>query len=359
MISYTCPKCGSSMSSPDSLAGQHEACPECGNITTIPQSHPVPTSPIQSPPVQNIPFSQPPAINNPPGSPLNVTMKQPKSTNGIGIAALVLGILACLTCWIPFIGMFSIPVSVLGILLGIIGMIISVIGHRSKIGMPVAGTIVCVVAIVVAVASTGGTTRAITEAARETNRKAKATNQEVVPSPKKPTRPSHPVAEKSAPNESKEETWASAQNAIRQANIEIRITQVLVGKIPLRAGFDDSETQSKDKLLKVVLELHNLSKSKKIEYQSWSGRDLSFNRDYATLKDNFGNNYKRINFGFGTKVIGQTKSDSIYPGIKIQDVLVFETPVDTVKYLNLELPAKNFDGEGMLRLRIPTGMIQR
>ena len=42
-----------------------------------------------------------------------------KSTSGFGVAALVLGILACLTCWIPFVGLLSVPLSGLGLLFGI------------------------------------------------------------------------------------------------------------------------------------------------------------------------------------------------------------------------------------------------
>lgn len=43
----------------------------------------------------------------------------------------------------------------------------------------------------------------------------------------------------------------------------------------------------------------------------------------------------------------------------VSDVLVFETPIDTVEYLRLELPAQNFGGTGMLRLEIPKQMIAR
>ncbi|MCK4659228.1 MAG: hypothetical protein KAV82_06860 [Phycisphaerae bacterium] len=153
--------------------------------------------------------------------------------------------------------------------------------------------------------------------------------------------------------------WASAKQALRQGDVELRITRVLVGKVPLRGGFDDRETTSQDELLAIHVEITNRSQSKKVEYQGWLGRDFAFNRDYATLEDNFGNRYKRINFGIGTKIVGHVESESIYPGKSLGDVIVFELPVDTAEYLNLELPAKNFGGDGMLRLRIPAGMIQR
>ena len=135
--------------------------------------------------------------------------------------------------------------------------------------------------------------------------------------------------------------------------------RVLTGKVPLRSGFDDGASSSKDDLLAIYLEMINRSQNKKIEYRSWLGGDVAFSRDYAALHDNFGNTYKRISLGFSTKIVGHTGSESIYPGKSLGDVLVFELPIDTAEYLRLELPAKNFGGEGMLRLQIPADMIQR
>jgi len=87
---------------------------------------------------------------------------------------------------------------------------------------------------------------------------------------------------------------------------------------------------------------------------------LSFGRDFATLKDNFENSYKRINFGFSTQPVGGIERvESIYPDKVATDLLVFEIPLDTVEYLRLELPAKNFGGSGMLRIQIPKEMIVR
>ncbi|NIA07653.1 MAG: hypothetical protein GWP14_08490 [Actinobacteria bacterium] len=78
-----------------------------------------------------------------------------KTTSGLGVAALVLGILACLTCWIPLVGTLSMPLSGLGLLFGIIGVVASVIGRKSALGFPMAGVVVSLIALVLAVGSTG------------------------------------------------------------------------------------------------------------------------------------------------------------------------------------------------------------
>jgi hypothetical protein len=69
------------------------------------------------------------------------------STSGFGIAGLVLGILACLTAWIPVVGLISVPIAALGLLFGFIGFIVSLAGRRSGIGMPVAASVICIVAL--------------------------------------------------------------------------------------------------------------------------------------------------------------------------------------------------------------------
>jgi len=85
----------------------------------------------------------------------SVYVTQTKTTSGLGIAALVLGLVACLGCWIPFAGLLSIPFAAFGIFFGVLGIIISKITRRSYIGLPVAGTLVSITAAIVAVAITG------------------------------------------------------------------------------------------------------------------------------------------------------------------------------------------------------------
>jgi phage FluMu protein Com len=36
VITYKCPKCGKTLQSPESEAGQTQDCPECGNVNRIP-----------------------------------------------------------------------------------------------------------------------------------------------------------------------------------------------------------------------------------------------------------------------------------------------------------------------------------
>ena len=112
MIYYGCPNCGAPMQSPDSMAGQKEKCPECGNVTIVPkpqQATPPPAghsrgdtssreTPAAAPAQPAAPAPAPQVIITTP------TVKAGKSASGLGIAGLVLGILGCIVAWIPVIG---------------------------------------------------------------------------------------------------------------------------------------------------------------------------------------------------------------------------------------------------------------
>jgi hypothetical protein len=379
MIEFKCSECGKQLRVKDDAAGKKGKCPQCGVTLEVPTPQedaliaeheasldPSPPQPaVRSDSARHAATMQPPPlerghVNQAP----SVNVHMPKRTSSLGVVSLILGVVAFLLCWIPFIGVLSIPLSSLGVLLAGIGLLVALFRRGSGIGWPIGGGVVSGLALIIGiaqVAAIGGVAEGLRQSAEEANR----THQEVV-TPGPSGNASQAESDRTSGNEqiagqerSVTPQWASAADPVRQGDIELRVTQVLEGKVPLRTGFDDRETASQDDLLAINIEMKNLSRSSKIEYSSWQGRDMAFSRDYATLQDNFGNGYKRISFGFGMDIVGQTQSDSIYPGKSLADVLVFELPVDTAEYLNLELPAKNFGGEGMLRLRIPANMIQR
>jgi len=325
---------------------------------------PVPQAPEQRPPAQVAAA----AVTNVHvhGTP------QGKSVSGLGVAALVLGILAALTCWIPFIGILGTPLSLVGCVLGLLGLILALAVRKTGVGMPSAGLVTSGVALAIAVLTTGVAATAISEAAREIERsqlESLATNQEALggaPELKdsggvkaKTDTPTPPPAGTGSAKEPPAATpqWASARQAVRQGHMQIKIKKCAFGKVAVASVMDESE--SKGSLLAITLDITNLSETKKVTYRTWRGGDFVIKRDYATLTDSFGNSYQRITFGFSTKPKGAVASESVYPAKTIQDVLVFEAPIEKAEHLRLELPAENVGGKGMFRLQIPKDMIER
>lgn len=285
----------------------------------------------------------------------------PRPSNSLGIASLVLGSIAFLICWIPFLGLLGVPLSGLGTILGVVGLVAAIRRSGLGIGFPIAGTAVSVLSLLVCAVVTAAFTRAVEETGKARAR-TQATNQTVVgqkPGVAAANEPAPPVRPNPLPPQQKEdEKWASAKDVVQQGDIRVQVTKVAIQNIPLDHLGRSSE--SEDRLLAVYLRVSNTSKTKKVSYLTWRGKPISFERDAATLADNFDNVLKRINFGFGNDVKGAVKStESIYPGKEVDDILVFEAPIDATDYVRLELPAANFGGTGNIRLQISSDMIER
>ena len=297
-----------------------------------------------------------------PTQPQTIQVQVPRRGSSLGVASLVLGTVAFAICWVPLLGMLGLPLSGLGFVLGLIGILVALVRKGSSIGYPIAGTLICGVSVVMTVTMTTAIAdglEAATQSVKRSHHQRNRTNQQVVPSMDNVSTPTQDAVTAQTPQDEIAEPaieWASAESAVMQDDVQIRITSVQVGKVTLRSTFG-TPGSSKEEFLAIAVELTNLSETKKLEYKTWAGGGLRYARDLAALCDNFDNTYKRI--GFTDLPEGRTESASIYPGKSIIDVLVFESPLETVEHLDLQLPGKGFGGDGMIRLRIPASMIEK
>ena len=78
--------------------------------------------------------------------------RQPR--NGLGIASLVLGILALLGSWVPVLGIGAGILAIVGLVLGIIGMRRAKRGEATNRGVALAGTILSALALLAAIVLT-------------------------------------------------------------------------------------------------------------------------------------------------------------------------------------------------------------
>ena len=131
------------------------ACPHCGLETELS----VPLKKSSSPPPRAIPN--------------NVSVEIKRGVSPLGIASLVLGIIACLFCWIPFLGLFVIPLAAIGLLLALVGLIMASVNKKTGFVFPISGGIVCLLSIVIALVMTGGFAVLIQKANAEAKSDAK------------------------------------------------------------------------------------------------------------------------------------------------------------------------------------------
>ena len=172
------------------------------------------------------------------GTPITVHVEQPRRSSSLGIASLVLGILALLVSWVPFLGAITLPLSGLGLLLGLIGLIIALTRRGAGVGFPIAGMAVSALAFFLAYVMTSALTKTFSSIG-ESARKRQETNQKVVTTATTDV----PGSATSAPDtavalpgtgqtpaaKKVEQEWASADKPVSQGVIQIQAVAVRVG----------------------------------------------------------------------------------------------------------------------------------
>ena len=132
-------------------------------------------------------------------------------------------------------------------------------------------------------------------------------------------------------------------------NVRLRL---LVGKIERITYFDKTFKEVLERKdgpqLRIIVSIENTSKDKIESYSPWSKLSLTADKIRATVKDEHGNTYKlTLQTMIGMVPIGQLDEVTrIDPGRKIEDVLVFERPLDSAKEFTLELPGGNIGRRG-------------
>jgi hypothetical protein len=197
-ISVTC-ACGRKLKAPDAAAGRMAKCPECGAAVPVPDPARMPTADY---PAKKAAFEemgrmgremQGRALSVPiPAAPVQtvhvLTAPAGRAANGVGVASLVLGVLALGVCWIPFLGLLAWPLAAFALLLGVVGLLVAAFDGRSGFGSPVGGIVSGVVAVVLSFAVTGLTSQAVSRASAGRAKAARAARAAKAPA-KAPPRP--------------------------------------------------------------------------------------------------------------------------------------------------------------------------
>jgi hypothetical protein len=321
-ITVVCPACGGKMSAPSQLLGRMAKCPRCAKAIKV-----VPSTDPPSPPSIYQSASANAGSNDKPD--------EPAAKGGSALSV-------------------------------------------RRIGLPVAGSVVGLVVVVIGVMWLGRPGLFLGTAGKQ-NSLDQVTNASVA-------QPSPETNNATPPGrfEEKNATWIDASSGpVQHGDVRLQVASVTVRNVRIRDVLNE-ETVSPTKYLTITLQIDNTSTASRIDFLGWSGgmanrltlaelsagagdskvkgTDMSSARDAnaASLKDNFGKLCEPISPGFGAQIPGQIRTaTSVAPGKRLGDLLVFEPPMDEVQFLRLELPAAAFGETGVLRLQIPKGMIRR
>lgn len=404
MIRFSCPKCSKEISANDDLAGRTGKCLGCGQILRVPDaasslqpvqslppppskvsarpvSHAVhppvsvtpPPAPVQAVNIQATPAYNPTATIHTPTTAVQVNVNQAFAAHSLGVSSLVIGVLSFLVCWIPFIGM---PLSGLGILFGIGGLVMAITRKGSGIGYSIAGSVVNAFGFFMAFAfmtllsgmfnAVDSTVNEIAKAPKQATPVTQATDVGTSTRNDGDTTKTdlQPIPSTETPIESKQmpklaaPAWTESDKPLRLGNVQVRITKVTVGKVPLHREIVNKDGVSEDVLLTVWLEISNTSERKKIDYRGWMDDYASLLDIDAEITDDVENRYRPIQFSATLKVKDTETNTSIYPGKSIKDAVVFEKPIEGVQFLRLKLSAKGCSENGEFRFEIPKEMIR-
>ena len=155
--------------------------------------------------------------------------------------------------------------------------------------------------------------------------------------------------EDASSEEAEEDEWQDAsKSGLKRGDVMVTIRSAAVG-LPESAR-RARQREIKECLL-VSVELHNSGKTRKLDYRGWTPSRQ------VTLTDDIGNEYRRRVFRTALSGGQRGSPKSLYPRKSLRDLLVFEPPVESAKFLRLELSADTFGAEGMLRFQIPMSML--
>lgn len=96
-----------------------------------------------------------------------------KSTSGLAVAGLVLGLIALLSCWIPFFNVVTTSLAILGLVFAIIGIVATAPAKpKGGRGIAIAGTVLCAISLVVFMAMYGGAAASVGAASSDASSNA-------------------------------------------------------------------------------------------------------------------------------------------------------------------------------------------
>lgn len=313
-VTCLCQVCSGKIEFDASHAGESVACPHCGLETTLYAPQVKLTKPAQS-----------------------VSVEIKRGVSPLGIASLVLGIIACTICAAPFLAHWAINVALIGVALSVAGVLMAARNRKTGFEFPISGGIVNVLSIIIALVVNGEFATLVQKIETKTGDHKPL----IVPSRTPP--------------------------AFRQGNITVEIFEVAdhytMGESPTDRGLI-VKTRN---FLTITVVLYNLSTNRIVDYTTF--------RDDAILTDDNGNNYRKLRPLNVTQVetgrVGWKTPDfwdgssgfyensfRISPELNRVDMLGFEIPDSPGKVLHLELSAEHFGGTGKIEFEIPVSMIK-
>ena len=211
------------------------------------------------------------------------------STSGAAIAGLVLGVVALISSWVPFINNFSFIIGAIGLILAIVGVVGTVRGRRAGKGLAIAALVINLVACAVVLATQSAMSAAIDDATSSPEVSSVGASSE-------------PAATDDAPDSA--ETQQATTDLAPGTSIELENGLVVsVDSVePGLTNFDGSSVVGVR-----VTYVNNGTEQASYNSYDWKGEDANGAQEYTTYYSD-----ATDDLGSGTLAAGGTKSGTIY-----------------------------------------------
>ncbi|MEO2033253.1 MAG: DUF308 domain-containing protein [Planctomycetaceae bacterium] len=374
-----CPNCRETIRIRKSKVGQVVDCPGCSRPIRIAVR--TPSKPPDPPEATDLPAEDVvpprPVVPETPevmanvakeAGPLVVQVKKRTTwpVKSLGVVSLILGVLSACVLWMPFVGFV---LSGLGMLLGTAALATATSRKSTGVGYATMGTLISATGIVlglVIVFEPRLIDVGIQTVADYLDRAPHAEPVQAAPleDAQHSDRGSAAGQDESAvdharPDQSKMPEFHAASKPRQLGVVQLELSEFRLGKVPLYNEIFKEDSWSEVELLTIRIKITNTSATKNIDYAGWMSEAASQRGIDAELADDNEHRYRAVSFGTAKSVKNETTNLLLRPGKSISDAVVFELPMDGVKYLDLTLSAKGCDGRGAFRFRIPIEVLKR
>lgn len=328
---------------------------------------------VAAPPGAHAPAAATPQVRASAPTPPRRSNVPPAQRVNFGLVSIALALTALMFCWIPTVGLISLPLCVVGLVAGSAGLIAAAVsrgGSRlypaqrrpGRLIAPTGGLALSGIALALTVMIARGPTSDAEEPpapirlatgggdAAETPQQGRDKPLTIVVSgtdrdtprplgaePARASAPTTPVEVDLTPQ--------------RLGPAEVSIESCTVGEVPLVGEQGRSAGITRSAMLVVRVSVKNIS-SAAFVYQTMAGDDAGL-LDAAVLRDDRGVILRRARFGFAIVPAGRIASERVEPGRGLIDVLVFERPAAAPRGLSLTIPGRCVGTAGMVTLPVP------
>jgi predicted RNA-binding Zn-ribbon protein involved in translation (DUF1610 family) len=342
MPKAVCSSCGYVLRFSADVAGDPLECPECGEEIETRVRRGPPRRVSRAPDEERVTYQAP-------QTPSRVAL-------GLGLASLIVGVMALPANWIPGFGKPALVVGAAALLLGLVGLGVAAVRQGEGLVFPIAGSAVALVAFGLSMSQLLGFLPGLAQPPPPVS------VAEVFPRPMEPgpARPTDLVdADKALPAAPELPWFDVSKGPCQVGDVRLYVGDAFVGRVKQQDL--EGQKESAEDYLTIQVVIENLAKTRKLDYTGWSSPASA-----VRLVDNFKNPYRRKEpdiLGLAKELApllgGGREAKSIHPGERLEDLVIFERPVPAIKFLRLELPLAALGQTGTFRLQIPANLIRR